>query len=77
MTNIRLTFPSADEWQHCPYCGAKLERDQDDDLIVRNEDGEIDVEASEAAGYVFANSISHCGFDIRLWVSEYGEAEIE
>ena len=76
MTNIRITHESVAEWAYCPYCGDKLEADQDADLLVRTDDG-FEVDESEAAGFDFDRSVSHCGFHIRLWVPSMGESEIE
>ncbi|PYO39512.1 MAG: hypothetical protein DMD33_19785 [Gemmatimonadetes bacterium] len=76
MTNIRITDESVPEWLFCPYCGRKLEHDQDADLLVRSYFG-IDSDASADAGFDFDKSLSHCGFHIRLWVPEDGESEIE
>ena len=75
MTNTRIWSEQADEWKFCPWCGRHLEEDQDTSLIIRNNEGEIDVGASEEKGFNFENSVKHCGFDIRLWVSD--EAKIE
>jgi hypothetical protein len=73
MTDILITAVSAAfDWDFCPRCGARLELDQSPDDIVRDEQGEIDVEASEERGFVFTESVKHCGFHIRLWQSEYG-----
>lgn len=70
MTNDRITITTAEEWKYCPWCGGELEIDQDLKLVVRDpKTNEIDVEASETAGFDFNNSIKHCGFDIRLWLA--------
>ena len=76
MTNIRITDESVAEWVYCPYCGSRLEHDQDADMIIRTDD-EIDVEASEALGFDFDKSLSHCGFHIRLWFPASAESVIE
>ena len=68
MTDIRVTTMSAAyDWEYCPRCGAKLELDQSPDDVVFDADGEVDVEASEANGFSFSDSVKHCGFHIRLW----------
>jgi hypothetical protein len=76
MTDTRITANQTVEWRFCPWCGRKLELDQDLDLLVYTPDG-IDVEASEANGYNFEQSAKHCGYHIRLWVPAYEEATIE
>jgi len=76
VTNIRITDDSVAEWMFCPYCGRKLDADQDADLIVRSDFG-VDADASEAAGFDFDKSLSHCGYHVRLWVPSDGESAIE
>ena len=66
MTNVRVTVEQAAEWRFCPYCGRKVEWDQEPDLLFRTDDG-VDVERSEDAGFSFEDSLSHCGYHIRLW----------
>jgi len=67
-----------DEWKYCPWCGEQLRVDQDPALIVRNDDGEIDYEASRKNGFNFEESVKHCEFDIRLWIpDESGDEKIE
>ena len=77
MTNTRVTAVQALEWEYCPWCGRKLELDQELDAIVQSDQGEIDVEKSEANGFDFAMSVKHCGFHVRLWVPEDDDATIE
>jgi len=80
MTDIRVTATStAYDWDFCPRCGARLELDQSPDALVRADDESgWDVEASEANGFNFEQSVKHCGFHIRLWVPEDDSAvEIE
>jgi hypothetical protein len=68
MTDFRITsLAAAYDWDYCPRCGAKLELDQSPDDLVVDPDGEVDVEASEANGFVFNHSVKHCGYHIRLW----------
>jgi hypothetical protein len=73
MTNTRITATQALEWTHCPWCGRKLELDQELDAIVRDNEGTIDVERSEANGFDFSLSVKHCGYHVRLWVPEYDD----
>jgi len=75
MTNTRLWFPQTDQWTHCPWCGAELSFDQDTKLIIRDSKDEIDYDASEKNGFSFTNSVSHCGYHIRLWVGEENPSE--
>lgn len=73
MTNTRITAVQALEWEYCPWCGRKLELDQSPDDVVRDADGEIDVDASEANGFNFEQSVKSCGFHLRLWVPADGD----
>lgn len=79
MTNDRITSFTAAQWKYCPWCGRALKQDQDQDLLVRNnqEDG-FNRAASEKNGFVFEDSVKHCGFDIRIWVPvDDSEVEME
>lgn len=76
MTNVRLKLNWAEEWLFCPYCGAKTELDQSPDLLVRYDNGDLNVEQSENAGFDFSHSVRHCGYHIRLWVPEDGVEEL-
>ena len=69
MTNVRITYAGAHEWLFCPYCGQRVELDQDPDAIIRDAGG-INPELSEAAGFNFDHSLSHCGYHIRLWMPQ-------
>jgi hypothetical protein len=76
MTDFRITsLAAAYDWDFCPRCGRPLELDQSPDDIVRGPDDEIDVEASEANGFNFAESVKHCGYHIRLWQAVYAAEE--
>ena len=77
MTNTRITSEQVVEWGYCPWCGDKLTEDQDPSLLVYDIEGELDVEASRAAGYDFDHSLKHCGFDIRLWVPDDGSERFQ
>jgi len=77
MTDIRaISTCAAYDWEYCPRCGAKLELDQSPDDIVFDANSDIDVEASEANGFNFQDSVKHCGVHIRLWqaVDAYEES---
>lgn len=77
MTNTRITATQVVEWEFCPWCGQRLQLDQDLDALVLV-DGDVDVVRSIDNGFDPDKSVKSCGHHIRLWVPEFGdEAEFD